>query len=114
MGLFDSDRVENKAFAKGQIQASTVPNLKVSDTELAFLVQRAEVPKDFKGIITGQWVEGSEVLKGYLEPLISALVKRIESLEIDKLNPKMILIDEVPDIVKEGNSEILIRVYLDD
>lgn len=69
MGAFDSDRTENKNHAKGQIAPSTIPNAKVTDTDFAFLVQRADLPQDFKGIITAQWIEGSEALKPYLSSI---------------------------------------------
>jgi hypothetical protein len=123
---FSSDLTEDKSRARTQIQLSATPNLEVSDTDFALPVQRTSIPKDFRGLISGVWIQGSEFLKPYLDPLktlISGHSVRLDALEEAVLSldpaedieaPKLILLDLIDNINSSGNYTVEFRVYIDD
>ncbi len=94
---FESDRTPRTDSAQARIQTSNTPNTGVKEGDFAFLVQRADVPKDFKGLIDSVYELGSAALKPYLDPL---------SARLDDVELGLALFEEADPIATEAVAEL--------
>jgi hypothetical protein len=64
---FDSDRTVDNSYTRPNMRMTPLPNPGVTDNNFAFLVQRANVPNNFKGVIDSYLELGDIALRPYID-----------------------------------------------